>query len=80
MLERIKSNFLSRINAIQQESAGHLLAGRCRDYADYKFAIGKLKGLKDAEEAIETLYKEMISHEEVKPRKVISYDREPQSY
>jgi hypothetical protein len=80
LLEKFIENFLMRSRTAQQQNTEHLLAGRCKDYAEYKHSIGKLKGFIEADDLVRSLYKDMINHVEIKHYREISRAKEPESY
>jgi len=51
-------NLLLRIRERQKVCSDRLLSGSCQTFEEYRGSIGKLQGLKEAEEVIRKLYKE----------------------
>lgn len=80
MLEKFIENFLMKSRISQQEIGEHVLAGRCKEYADYKHSIGRLKGFKEADGLVRSLYKAMVDRVDFSHYREISNDSEPESY
>lgn len=67
----------SRIS--QQAIGENILAGRCKEYADYKHSVGRLKGFKESEDLVRALYKAMVNRVEFGHYKEISNGSESES-
>jgi hypothetical protein len=81
MLEKFIENYLMKSRIAQQTDVEHLLAGRCKDYADYKQAIGRIQGFKKAEDLVRSLYSLMIEHVDIKHKEIQhGTEAEPESY
>lgn len=80
MLEKFIENFLIKSRVHQQEIGEHVLAGRCKEHTDYRHAIGRLKGFKEADDLVRSLYKAMVDRVDFSHYREISNGSEPESY
>lgn len=71
---------LRKLKECQQNAGIHVLAGRCRDHAEYRHSLGKLQGMKDCEDLVKDAYKEIIGELNIKEYREITYEKEPESY
>jgi hypothetical protein len=78
--ERLFEIFLRKMRIYQQETGEHVLAGRCRDHAEYRHSLGRLKAVKDCEDLAKEAYKELIGELDIKRYREITHEKEPESY
>ena len=65
MLEVYVQKFLAGSQTDQRSIAEHVLAGRCKDFTEYKHAVGKLKAFDDSDNRARKLFKEFIDHVDI---------------
>lgn len=57
MLERFVESFILKSNAKQKDLTERMRCGGLKDFIEYKFVSGKIKGLEEADELIRSLYR-----------------------
>lgn len=81
MLEKFIENYLMKSRISQQVYIDRvLLAGSIKDMCEYKYVIGKLNGLREADDLIRCLYKAMVDRVDFRENKEISIEDESESY
>jgi hypothetical protein len=60
MIIKFCENLLSKIRERQGVCADRLLVGSFNDFVEYKNCTGKLQGLKEAEDIVKRIYKDMF--------------------
>lgn len=57
MLERFVESFILKSRAKQNDLTARMRCGGLKDFIEYKFVSGKIKGLEESDELIRSLYR-----------------------
>ena len=78
MLEKFVESFILKSRAKQNDLTARMRCGGLKDFIEYKFVSGKIKGLEEADEIIRSLYR--ITMEGVENKECIVEEAEPKYF